>query len=732
VAATARTDDTPTAAPVAAAPSALVTPAAAPDPDPDTASVAQPSTASAPPNVLATPRSVAPPAAVPTPPPPTITIRPWQLVAAGIVALVALGGFVALARTPVAAPLTTLRVELEPFEPGPAVAGEASAGLQELLAIRLAGAGVLALPVGLAGAEHAAVGERPPASRIHGELTDRAGQLTVNATLNDGRRRSREISARGTLPQVADELGAALLRRLAIAGAAPDLAELTTSNAHALSSYLAGRVHARAGSATDALAAFREAVAQDSTFALANYALAAAYLQTGDTRATAHAAQAARFSSRLPEAHRRSAQALQQFLRGYVDEAEHTYAELLELQPFDADGWYALGEIRFRYNPLRGRSIFEARVPLERAFALAATDATRRRLLALAALAGDEVTLERLARDLPSGSLDAQVARALRVLSAGTAAERSALLADIAALPPAHAATLAWSLAHIADDRAATAALRRLRDPGSPAELRVLAYLLLAHVEAGAGRLRAADRELAAAAALDDARALVHRAFFASLPFVPAAGTRLTDLRRGLALTRSARPNRFLPGEEALDAHLRLYFAGLLNARQGNTVAAESFARQTETLRANTEATSLGRDLARGIRARIALERGDHTQLLAQVEATRVQRIPLGSPGPLPFQSLAQERYLRGDALRRAGRREEALQWYAAIAEDGPFSRVFRAPAHLRQAEIHEELGDFAGAAFHYQRAAELWHDADAELRPLATAARRRAQRLRS
>jgi hypothetical protein len=50
----------------------------------------------------------------------------------------------------------------------------------------------------------------------------------------------------------------------------------------------------------------------------------------------------------------------------------------------------------------------------------------------------------------------------------------------------------------------------------------------------------------------------------------------------------------------------------------------------------------------------------------------------------------------------------------------------FRAPAHLRQAEIHERLGNPEEAARHYGRFVGLWRDGDSEFQPLVDTARKR------
>lgn len=54
------------------------------------------------------------------------------------------------------------------------------------------------------------------------------------------------------------------------------------------------------------------------------------------------------------------------------------------------------------------------------------------------------------------------------------------------------------------------------------------------------------------------------------------------------------------------------------------------------------------------------------------------------------------------------------------------------APAHLRLAEIHEQLDQPDAAAEHYARFLELWRDCHPELQPTVDRAERRLERLRA
>jgi len=87
-----------------------------------------------------------------------------------------------------------------------------------------------------------------------------------------------------------------------------------------------------------------------------------------------------------------------------------------------------------------------------------------------------------------------------------------------------------------------------------------------------------------------------------------------------------------------------------------------------------------------------------------------------------------QERLLRAGLLNRLGRSQEALQWYQSV-EYWPES-VLAGPSHLRQAEIHERLGQREQAVEQYRRFVDLWRDCDPKLRPFVEDAQRALQRL--
>ena len=88
------------------------------------------------------------------------------------------------------------------------------------------------------------------------------------------------------------------------------------------------------------------------------------------------------------------------------------------------------------------------------------------------------------------------------------------------------------------------------------------------------------------------------------------------------------------------------------------------------------------------------------------------------------------ERYLRAEAFRALGRDEEALRWYASLGP-GSSDIAYAAPAHLRQAQVYEKLGQRAQAARHYEQFIRLWEACDPAFRPMVDSARQRFAQLR-
>ncbi len=148
-----------------------------------------------------------------------------------------------------------------------------------------------------------------------------------------------------------------------------ETAAITTRSLVALKAYLDAERRLRAASLQparldSAITMFRQAVTEDSTFALAQYRMAvAAGWANRPAMSTAAASRALTLSDRLTERDRRLLTAYVDFRRGAADSAERQYRAILRDYPDDLEAQFQLADVLYNYNPLRGRPRGEAREP---------------------------------------------------------------------------------------------------------------------------------------------------------------------------------------------------------------------------------------------------------------------------------------------------------------------------------------------------------------------------------
>ena len=249
-----------------------------------------------------------------------------------------------------------------------------------------------------------------------------------------------------------------------------------------------------------------------------------------------------------------------------------------------------------------------------------------------------------------------------------------------------------------------------------PKAVRDSVHQFLGLLAIGGGQWSVARREFAEAERTIPSARQLHP-LSATLPFLAVPDSELARLRSDLERwDPAAEPPEATPGlASALRPHLRLYLLGLLSARLGDDSRALRFAAEAERMTAPPEAAVLVADLARTVRAEVALRRSRPADALKQLEPVRGEVPPelLG----LPFFSEEGSRYLRAEALYRLGRGEEALRWFAHAFEGTPNELVYLAPGHLRQGELYERLGNRKQAVEHYSRFIQLWGSCDPKLR---------------
>ena len=712
-----------------------------------------------------------PPASVPTPAGPhhrtqhRSRLIPAVALAGMSLALVLLFGW----RTASApAREATARLAVLPF----AVRGDSNVaylgeGLVDLLSVGLDGAGIFrsidpgrVLTAARAdstarGAASAADAAERLGARYYvtGTVVAADEQLRIMATLH-------ERGTRDTLPPViaqvavdgshdelfglVDSLTALLLAR------APDhpggmlgrTASTTTSSLPALKAYLRGEAHFRSARYVEAFEAFQQAAGQDSTFALAHHRLALTATWAGGLWPSAAVAQrsgtAVRHAARLPRRPRMLVEGYHAWITGDFERAERLYREIVRQYPDESHGWYLLGEVFFHSNPARGRSIVESRQPFERVLAIEPNSQLALTHLArVAAREGQTVEAERLLTRLMDLVPEAEWPHlmALRASLRGTRSDRAAALERLrASANDEWVRVSAHRVAMFAHDlESADRMLQLITGPGRLPEVRAHAHLWLADLALARGRWSDAQPHFAAARALDRGFALLHEGHVAALAVLgvpPEDLRRLRDDLLGLDPNSNRRTEYpYLAVLNGLHPQVRLYLLAVLSARAGEPAAALRFRDSLQALGGDAQARELARGMAESVVGHVAAAGHDPRAAIAALERGRLV-VPEGLLES-EFGSQSLERWMRAEALVALGRHEEALSWYASLAE-GLIDRViYLAPAHLRQAQIHERLGRPGLAAQHYARFVTLWQDCDPSLRPLVDEARAKIGQLR-
>jgi DNA-binding SARP family transcriptional activator/tetratricopeptide (TPR) repeat protein/TolB-like protein len=537
------------------------------------------------------------------------------------------------------------------------------------------------------------------------------------------------------LLSLVDELTIELLTTWRVAtapGRAPVLA-IGTSSVPALKAYLEGERHLRGSQLDAALSAFREAVREDTLFALAYYrmSLAGSWAFRGDL-ATWAAEQALRHGERLPQRERLLLEAHSAYRAGTGEVAEDLARRLTVLYPEDPESWYRLAEAIHHFAPLRGRPIAPARQAFERAASLdLLSPESLYHLVQINALLGDTVEARRSARraltSSPGGARSQQLLL-LDALLAGNRNRWNAALADLAAAEDFTIVSAAYSVGVFGGDpRRARTVARLLVEPGRSADTRSFGHLLLASLEMALGRWEAARRELTALRLIDGRRADLGLALLGTLPGVPLSEAHLRGLQLRLSQDPAPAPEagwwaqapevRWLPG---------WYARVRVAVRLRDEVALEALLAELATL---TTDTVLIADLGAGARSEFDHGRGDP---LLDIPLPGAIRAAVRSEHAVlsPFISQPARRHLQAALLAAHGQDREALDWFESLASYSLVDLVHGVPALVDRARLHERLGDPEAAAALYGRFLELWADADPAFQHVAGEARDHLRRL--
>jgi tetratricopeptide (TPR) repeat protein len=638
------------------------------------------------------------------------------------------------------------------------------AGMVELLSLALDGAGEFRAVdphVLLSTVEAEQTGELGPAegasaaarlgagSYVLGSVVQAGERLEVSASLylnGDGEpvRASAEAQDETEIPELVDELARQIIAGVS-SGAELRLsrqAALMTPSFSALRAYLEGEHAYHALEFQDAIAAFQRAIAEDSTFALAYYRLsqAAVWAATDIQLASWAAERALALSDRLSERERRLLEAFRALERNDGLEAERLYRSIIATYPEELQAWYWLGETQFHFNFRHGRRLTESRVAFERASFLSPRQIEPLIHFAqIAAAEGNDQEADSLAGrllELDPAPFAAIPMRALRaVLSRDTSALRQAE-DELRFADDATRFQAAWTVSvGVVDVNAAERLNRFLASQASSAEAEAGERTALSHVLLAKGQRTYSRSEVGRARSLDYATGLSNHALLSVLPFSPEQPAVLRALRDEMESWDAAVPPRetmyfVLPASDEFPK-TRLYLLGLLCAQLGDFSGALQHADALERASSGDQGTSLGSDLALGVRAEVARLTGQPAVALGHLERVR-GHISSFSAYASPFAGMARERFLRAELLAELGRDFEALNWYATIGDGAAYDFAYLGPAHLGQAQIHYERGNREQALEHYGRFVELWSDGDPEFEHMLSDARARIAELES
>lgn len=517
------------------------------------------------------------------------------------------------------------------------------------------------------------------------------------------------------------------------------VAGVTTASLEAFKAYMDGETAYRHGEYVSALGHFKRAVAIDSTFALAYYRIStAAEWAWVEADVYNGADRAVSLADRLPERERRLVQVLGVRRRETNQNAEDVLLSFVGTYPGDVEAWANLGELVTHTRPMHGRSSLEAREVWNRVLAIDSTHA------------GALLHLMRL--DAYEGNFEEMDARLRRFHALNPEADRSIemdVLAVSAHADPAGEAAILRKLAVATDiDRAvgvwnasvyggnldlAVRICEQMAAPGRSVELRRAGLQWLASLEYARGQWRAARQALEELEAVDALAGAEFRAVLLTLPLSPATEEELEDAAARLASRKIPRwsggPQLILDAHDGLHEVVQAYGLGVLSSSRGDSATAVVYADSLEAMFLPADHEQVSQDLALGIRARIELLGGRPQAAVNHLSRMRLSAWH-GQSLFSPLYARTAERYLRGEALLKAGRETEALGWFEHIAENSPFEAAFLPAAFLRRAEIHASRGERQEAIRLYGRFLAVWGEADAELQATVAEVRARLQEL--
>jgi tetratricopeptide (TPR) repeat protein len=571
--------------------------------------------------------------------------------------------------------------------------------------------------------------EAGAAAFVLGSVSAVGPELVAQARLYESARAATlaSVRARGTIAlpgAVADSIAAGLARYRATRQpgvARRSTTEYTTASPAALQAYLVAEQLARRARWPEAVDSLTAALARDSTFALAYYALYRAIswgtgtplvrVQWGEapTALTLDVlfAAALRHRDRTPIRQRRLIEAIATYNK---NDALRLAEELTRAYPDDADVALEIGDAYFHVGIPMGEPPRRALESLERAIVLdPLVPEAYLHVVQLQSMTGDSAaawhTLDRLKAVAPTWVATTALELGLRALLRGE---------DPATLPVAGPDTirraaryLLWS-ADAVPARAvslADAFTARLVGPESPRAERVPALLHRHLHRLAQGRYVAGWQMLRDAAALEPDGAEVLGAAILHHLVTGAHAIDAAEAASQLLARAGARP---------------VWAAALLGWRVAALAPIDSARAALSELTAGSDWPDFRAALHAGLDGLLDLRRGDSVaarRALTRGNSEWVDLRGVEAFFPNPYFALIAARLdvAQGQPALAGPRLSETM---------ATLGMAFRADAEELRGRIAEQRGDTAAAIRAYRDFTELWKDADPELQPRVAAAR--------
>lgn len=567
---------------------------------------------------------------------------------------------------------------------------------------------------------------------VLGSVTKVGPQIRINASLYDRNAQLLQLAEANTSTEEALAAMVDTLVLQLVAGQVADpikeivpLVAKTTHSFPALKAYLRAEYSFRQGRINEGLRGLDQAVAIDTTFALA-------WDRMGDWRVGPAWGRVLRHRDRLPTRERILVESQEGPHSGF-DERFVATKKVVELYPRFARAWFRLADYAYHWGYQNGRFTSEAKPYLEQASQLEPNNLEmRNHLITLAYEAHDfalgDSLLEDYARSAPE-DFQTRVWLLTRALRRGEESELDTLIGGHPGLP-AIAAVEAMSQE---DVKGGLVVAEKLT--GGPLEQDRALIEGIGYT--AQGRFRAANRRIEPLAD-EQPSSLLLRALSSLCFECPVEPAGLNDLRDAIVQWDTTEARMLEPGMHrdlypTEYAEVKSFLLGLVSFRLDDQAALERHRHDVEQVAARKGDMSRAFGLAQLLTALSRWRRGDSDGALEAIELVR-RRKPHMTAGELcPIRDRVFDRYLRAEILFAEGRWAESLPWFASLNEAGHravWGITYLGPSLLRRAEAYEQLGETEKAIEFYRRFIKLWESADPELQPLVARARRSLDQL--